>query len=417
MNQNQSFKQKIYPWLVVLGCGMWVSGSIGFLTIVAGNFYVPVSTDLGVSESSLGFYMTLVCIGQAISFPIAGRLVPKMNIPVHMTIICAIEAAAAVAMSLYGDLFMWYVSGAIIGLCMGFNTSIGVAIVLENWFAKKDGFAIGMAWGFGSLANAIMSPIITNVIATSGWRTGYVVLGVTSAILMCGASLFIVRLKPEVIGLLPYGYEQKTESIHVEDPTDGVSFRDAVKSPAFILLLVAMTLITMTTVTNQLFTSFAESVGYGAGMGGLMVSVAMICDILWNPLIGITCDKFGADKGVLLWCGVTILSFVCLTVGATIPAFALLGAGLNDTMYACYGTGVAMLTAFLFGNKDYAKIYSLVPAIGYALGCMGVPILTGIYQATGGYGPVWLFCIGCDVIIGLCVIIAARNSKKLPRTE
>ena len=417
MNQNQSFKQKIYPWLVVLGCGMWVSGSIGFLTIVAGNFYVPVSTDLGVSESSLGFYMTLVCIGQAISFPIAGRLVPKMNIPVHMTIICAIEAAAAVAMSLYGDLFMWYVSGAIIGLCMGFNTSIGVAIVLENWFAKKDGFAIGMAWGIGSLANAIMSPVITNVIATSGWRTGYVVLGVTSAILMCGASLFIVRLKPEVIGLLPYGYEQKTESIHVEDPTDGVSFRDAVKSPAFILLLVAMTLITMTTVTNQLFTSFAESVGYGSGMGGLMVSVAMICDILWNPLIGITCDKFGADKGVLLWCGVTILSFVCLTVGATIPAFAFLGAGLNDTMYACYGTGVAMLTAFLFGNKDYAKIYSLVPAIGYALGCMGVPILTGIYQATGGYGPVWLFCIGCDVIIGLCVIIAARNSKKLPRTE
>lgn len=417
MNQNQSFKQKIYPWLVVLGCGMWVSGSIGFLTIVAGNFYVPVSTDLGVSESSLGFYMTLVCIGQAISFPIAGRLVPKMNIPVHMTIICAIEAAAAAAMSLYGDLFMWYVSGAIIGLCMGFNTSIGVAIVLENWFAKKDGFAIGMAWGIGSLANAIMSPIISNVIATSGWRTGYVVLGVTSAILMCGASLFIVRLKPEVIGLLPYGYEQKTESIHVEDPTDGVSFRDAVKSPAFILLLVAMTLITMTTVTNQLFTSFAESVGYGAGMGGLMVSVAMICDILWNPLIGITCDKFGADKGVLLWCGVTILSFVCLTAGATIPVFAFLGAGLNDTMYACYGTGIAMLTAFLFGSKDYAKIYSLVPAIGYALGCMGVPILTGIYQATGGYGLVWLFCIGCDVIIGLCVIIAARNSKKLPRTE
>lgn len=412
-----STKQKIYPWLVVLGCGMWVSGSIGFLTIVAGNFYVPVSTDLGVSESDLGFYMTLVCIGQAISFPIAGRLVPKMSIPVHMTIICAIEAAAAVCMSLYGDVVMWYVSGAIIGFCMGFNTSIGVAIVLENWFAKKTGFAIGVAWGIGSLANAIMSPIITEVIASSGWRTGYVVLGVTSAILMCGASLFIIRLKPEIVGLLPYGYDKKQEGIHVEDPTDGVSFRDAVKSPAFILLLVAMTLITMTTVTNQLFTSFSESVGFGAATGGLMVSVAMICDIVWNPLIGITCDKFGADKGVVLWCVVTILSFVCLTVGASVPALAFVGAGLNDTMYACYGTGIAMLTAFLFGNKDYAKIYSLVPAIGYALGCMGVPILTSIYQATGGYNSVWLFCAACDVVIALCVIIAARNSKKLPRTE
>lgn len=417
MDRNQSLKQRIYPWLVVLGCGMWVSGSIGFLTIVAGNFYVPVSTDLGVTESSLGFYMTLVCIGQAVSFPIAGRLVPKMNIAVHMTIICAIEAAAAIAMSFYTDVVWWYVSGAIIGFCMGFNTSIGVAIVLENWFAKKDGFAIGLAWGIGSLANAIMSPIISNVIATAGWRTGYIVLGVTSMVLMCGASLFLVRLKPEVIGLLPYGYEAKSADIHVADPTDGVSFRDAIKSPAFILLLVAMTLITVTTVTNQLFTSFAESVGYGASMGGLMVSVAMLCDIVWNPLIGITCDKFGAPRGVLLWVAVTIVSFICLTIGATIPGFAFLGAGLNDTMYACYGTGVAMLTAFLFGSKDYAKIYSLVPAIGYALGCMGVPILTGIYQATGGYTSVWMFCIACDVVIALCVILAARNAKKLPRTE
>lgn len=414
---NQSLKQRIYPWLVVLGCGMWVSGSIGFLTIVAGNFYVPVSTDLGVSESSLGFYMTLVCIGQAIGFPVAGRLVPNMNIPVHMTIICAVEAAAAVAMSLYGDVHMWYLSGAVIGFCMGFNTSIGVAIVLTNWFSKKTGFAIGVAWAIGSAANAVMSPIITEVIATAGWRTGYVVLGVASAVLMCGASLFIIRLKPEVMGLLPYGYDKKQEGVHVEDPTDGVAFRDAVKSPAFILLLVAMTLITMTTVTNQLFTSFAESVGYGAGVGGLMVSVAMICDIVWNPLIGITCDKFGAEKGVVLWCVVTAVSFVCLIVSASVPALAFVGAGLNDTMYACYGTGIAMLTAFLFGNKDYAKIYSLVPAIGYALGCMGVPILTGIFEATGGYNTVWLFCISCDVVIALCVLLAARNSKKLPRTE
>ena len=110
-----------------------------------------------------------------------------------------------------------------------------------------------------------------------------------------------------------------------------------------------------------------------------MVSVAMICDIGWNPLIGITCDKFGADKGVILWCVVTIVSFGCLTLGA--------------------------------------KIYSLVPAIGYALGCMGVPILTSIYQATGGYDSVWLFCAACDVAIALCVVLATRNSKKLPRTE
>ena len=168
MNQSkQSTMQKYYPWLVVLGCAMWVSGSIGFLTIVAGNFYVPICEDLGFAESDLGFYMTLVCIGQAISFPIAGRLIPKMNIPVHMTIICAIEAVAAVAMSLYGDLYMWYISGAIIGFCMGFNTSIGVAIVLENWFAKKTGFALNHIPFI-----AVYSSVLKRTIATASHIIG-----------------------------------------------------------------------------------------------------------------------------------------------------------------------------------------------------------------------------------------------------
>ena len=71
----------------------------------------------------------------------------------------------------------------------------------------------------------------------------------------------------------------------------------------------------------------------------------------------------------------------------------------------------------LFGNKDYAKIYSLVPAIGSCSWLHGRAYLTSIYQATGGYNSVWLFCAACDVAIAVCVVLAARNSKKLPRTE
>ena len=48
---------------------------------------------------------------------------------------------------------------------------------------------------------------------------------------------------------------------------------------------------------------------------------------------------------------------------------------------------------------------------------MGVPALTGIYQMTGGYDSVWMFCIACDVLIALCVLFAARAARKLPRTE
>lgn len=407
---------KGYAWLVVLACGFMISGSIGFLTVVAGNFYVPVSDSLGVGESSLTFYMTIVCLGQAVSMPIAGRVVPKMNIAVHLTLINAVEAAAVVVMCLYNDVFMWYVSGAVIGFCMGFNTSVGIAIILNNWFYKRTGLAIGVAWAISSLCNAIMSPIINSVISTAGWRVGYVVLGLSAAVLMCGSTLFIIRLKPEMKGLLPYGYREAGAAA-AKEPTEGVAFKTAVKSPAFIALIAAMCLIVMTTVTNQLFPMYGSSVGFAPQVGSLMVSVAMLCDIAWNPLIGWTCDKFGPARAVAMWAAVTVLSFACLLFSAASPVLACVGAGLNDSMYAVFGTGIATLTMAMFGHKDYGKIYSLVPAIGYVLGSMGAPLLTTIYETTGSFSSVWIFCIVCDVAIAVLAVAAMKLSRRLARAD
>lgn len=404
-----------YAWLVVFACGLMISGSIGFFTVVAGNFYVPVSKGLGVGESSLTLYMTILCLGQAVGMPIAGRMVPRMNIPVHMTLICAVEAAAVAAMSMYTEVWMWYMSGAVIGVCMGFNTSVGIAIILSNWFTKRTGLAIGVAWAISSICNAIMSPIINEVIASAGWRVGYLVLAGASACIMLPSTLFVIRLKPSCRNMLPYGHNEMKDVVSTRG--EGVDFRQAIKSPAFMALVGAMCLIVATTVTNQLFPSYGSSVGFDPAVGSLMVSVAMLCDIVWNPMIGWTCDKFGPARAVVMWTGVTVLSFVCLLLSATSPLLACIGAGLNDSMYAVFGTGIATLTAAIFGQKDYGKIYSLVPALGYMIGSIGAPLLTTIHEQTGDFTWVWIFCIVCDVIIAILVMAAMRFSKRLVRTD
>lgn len=389
-----------------------VCGSIGLCTIIMGSFYVPVSESLGVDVSSVSFYMTIVCLGQAVGMPLAGRLVPKMNIAVHLTLVNAIQAAAIVAMSVYGEVWMWYLSGAVVGVCMGFNTSVGLAIILGNWFSKRTGFAIGVAWAISSIINAILSPVITQVIEALGWRLAYVVLGVVAAALMCIPTLFVIRLHPHLKGLKPYGFDGADEE-QGEESLRGVSFRTAVPSTAFCLLILLMSLIVMTTVTNQLFPTYADSVGFAPAVGSLMVSSAFVCDIAFNPLIGWTCDKFGADKGVLMWTGVTILSFIVLMFSSTSPILACIGAGLNDSMYAVFGTGIAMLSLAMFGKRDYAKIYSLVPALGYLIGSFGAPLLTKVYEISGGFEAVWMLCLACDVVIAACVIVGMKFSRKL----
>ena len=173
----------------------------------------------------------------------------------------------------------------------------------------------------------------------------------------------------------------------------------------------------MTTVTNQLFPMYGSSVGFAPQVGSLMVSVAMLCDIAWNPLIGWTCDKFGPARAVAMWAAVTVLSFACLLFSAASPVLACVGAGLNDSMYAVFGTGIATLTMAMFGHKDYGKIYSLVPAIGYVLGSMGAPLLTTIYETTGSFSSVWIFCIVCDVAIAVLAVAAMKLSRRLARAD
>lgn len=73
--------------------------------------------------------------------------------------------------------------------------------VIDQWFKKSGGLAIGLAWAVNSIYMLIMSPVITSVIEAAGWRTGYLVLAGVSAVLILPASVLIIRYKPQDKGM------------------------------------------------------------------------------------------------------------------------------------------------------------------------------------------------------------------------
>ena len=67
-----------YAWLVVLGCGMLIAGTVTFYTVVIGNFFVPAAESMGVEYSSISLYSTLVYLGIAAGLPFVGNMIEKM---------------------------------------------------------------------------------------------------------------------------------------------------------------------------------------------------------------------------------------------------------------------------------------------------------------------------------------------------
>ncbi len=398
-------------WLTVLGCGLLIAGSVTFYTVVIGNFFVPASEELGVEYSDISLYSTLVYIGIAAGLPFVGNLLPKIP-PIGIAAFAALQSAVVIFLSYCPSVMGWWIGGFLIGFGMAFTSIVFISTVLTNWFVKKTGFAIGLAWALASVASAIMSPITVELMNAMGWRTSLLIFAIVGLVMAVPAALFLVSYSPERKGLKPYGYEAMANGEVVME--SGVPAKRAVRSFAFVLVALALALTQIVSVINAYFPMYAESVGFSPSVGALMISVALMFDIGLNPFVGWTIDKVGAIRAFVAWMVVGILAMLILMVSAGNELLAYLGAGLGDTLYVLLGVGIASVASSVFGTKDYGKIFAYITIFGFAAGSVGGFIIASLYEYTGSFIAVFIFCICTIVVISLAVIGAWFFGKKLP---
>lgn len=410
-----------FAWVLVLGLGLMSAGTTGSYSVVAGCFMTPVCEDLGIDYNLFAFYFTATLIGVAVGMMLVGKILPKVVGRWKHVAVAAVLLVAGAAMAFYSNVWLFLVSGLVIGFGMSFTTGLCMSAVIDQWFKKKAGLAIGLAWAVNSVYMVVMSPIITAVIESIGWRSGYLVLAAISAIIVIPSIVFIVRFKPSDKGMLPYGYRESEDAAESREAevaaTRGVPFKAAVKSPAFIACILFLCLVQITVCMNQLFPTYAVEVGLGAMTGSIMVSAASLFDIFLNPAVGTACDKLGAFKALILWTFASIVSFVMLILAADIPWLAIVGAGVNDVMYVVAGAGLTCLLMKVFGSRDYGRIFGVVCGVAYIAGAFGMPIMTAVYSASGTFNAVFGLRIVLNVaIIGLVLVVKAA-SRKLPWVE
>lgn len=398
-------------WLNVLGCGMLIAGSVTFYTVVIGNFFVPASEALGADYSSISLYSTLVYIGIACGLPFVGNWLPKIP-PIGIAGFAALQSLVVAVLSFSQSVVWWWIGGFLVGVGMAFTSIVFISTVLTNWFTKKTGLAIGLAWALASVASAIMSPVTVALMESMDWRTSLLIFAIVGAVLAVPAALLLVSYSPERKGLKPYGYEAGASGeVALES---GVPAKRAVRSIAFVLVALALALTQIVSVINAYFPMYAESVGFAPTVGAFMISVALMFDIALNPIIGMTIDKFGAIKAFVAWACVGIASMLILMVSAGNEIIAYLGAGLGDTLYVLLGVGIASVASTVFGTKDYGKIFAYITIFGFAAGSVGGFIIASLYEGTGSFEAVFIFCIVTIVVIMAAVIGASISGKKLP---
>lgn len=403
-------------WFVLIACCALQAGGAGTLVNSAGVFLSPVAESLGVGIGELSLYLTITSLCLAFSLPIAGKMLTKYNIRILLSVGMTICALSVAAMSQFTAVWQWYIAGAILGIAGSVIFIITSPAIISNWFHKKVGLAMGIAMAFNGIGGAIMNPIISSAITNLGWRNGYLVMAAISLVIVLPFMLFVVRFKPEDVGLKPYGYEENKQDVKKNVDTDGIPAKIATKSMPFYLLFIAFGLMGYLNGYSQQLPAFGASINMPATLSAMLVSLSLLVSVGGKLTVGALNDKYGIKAVSVTGMLIVAIAFGLLIFSNGNYTIALIGSALYGVTQTINAVAVPLITRKAFGSKDYSSIFANLAMGQNLIGAFGISIIGVIYDKTGSYNT--NFGIGIGLCVGFIVLtLAALSSAKKLKAE
>lgn len=410
--------RRFYGWYIVLACTLIIGASVGLFHNSFVVFVVPVSGSLGFTRGAFTFYTTVQAIAVTLATPFYSYFFRKLgqrNVMMAAAIICC---SVQFAFSFSSHLWQFYTLAVVHGFFVVGIEIMSVGTLINNWFVEKKGIATGIAYTGSGIIAGVMVPLLTEVIERFGWQMGYRTIGLCALVLLLPTIIFIVRDRPQDIGLLPLGVQEDGCS-ELQDSTtvlnEGILRAESLKTPVFWLFALATLCTAVITMGIALHSAaYLTDIGYTAGYASVVVSIFMFVTVAGKLIFGVVFDKLGLGVGAFLTGLVCLLSSVLLLFSNTggVPfAFAL----MFGFAYATQTVSLTLLTSYLFGNRDFGNIYGLVMMILMFGAAIGSPLPAFIFDMAGSYEPAWILFVVLSIISIVSLVMAATLSKKLKR--
>ncbi len=385
-----------YAWLILIAAVCIQGGIIGVMVNCTGVIFSAIIEDLGFRSGDLSIYYTIRAFLQAAACGITTKLFLNKNPKLIMTGLATLGLAGYVGMYFYTQLWQWYFSGILVGICMS-CVLVVIPVVLNNWFATKNGLVIGIAMAASGLAGAVFSPVLSSMIVSMGWRKTAVFNGVVAFLMIVIPTLFLLVRTPEEKGMKPYGWDQVKKD---ESTSADVKEVKSYKMPASMFVICAFGLIVagvMTQFGNQL-PMLAQSVGYTIQVGAMVTSFNMVGNVAGKLAIGVMADRIGIFPSVNLTNIVIAVSTIMLIFSGTSPVMMYAGALLLGLVYSMGTTVPPLVFMEVYGPDEYKIHLSRFQAYNSVIMALASSALPYIYDFTGSFNGALILGFACAVL-------------------
>jgi MFS family permease len=386
-----------YRWVIVAAGGLLGCVAIGAMFSLP-VFLRPMSQETGWSVTGISTTMTIGFLAMAVASMVWGNLSdrfgPRPVVLVGSVVLAASLALASRAESLIAFQFQF-------GLLVGASTAAVLAPMMAcvtGWFDTQRGLAVSLVSAGMGMAPMTMAPLAAWLISIHDWRSSMLIIAVLVAALMVPAALLVRR---------PPALEDGGAMMAAGEPQSDMTVRQAVRSPQFIILMLA-NFFCCATHSGPIF----HTVSYAVTCGIPMIAAVSIYSIegfsgMFGRIgFGVAGDRFGAQR--------------VLAVGLLAQAFGVLAYAFVDRLDGFYA--VAVVVGFLYAGT--MPLYAVIIRENFPLRMMGTiiggtamagslgmsigPLLGGlIYDRFGSYAPLYVCSWGMG-LVAMLILMAFR---------
>lgn len=402
-------KQEKTMYIIAAVCAcLMACGTMGLVNAY-GVFYKPMADALEVGQGAITLHMSISNLIIGLGTPFIARMISH-NVRIKNILLAgaALILVSGTVIALCHNVMIMNIAAVFRGMGFAGVSMMIITMIIGNWFVKFRGTLTGIALSFSGIGSAIASPIISSLIQNIGYEKtylGYVIL----IVLFILPSIFFLPLKPQDIGMRPYGENEAEEKKTAKAADMNLPFTS--RSMIFVTLIIMVLCVVLLTSLSPHLSSLAQTYGYGASVGAALLSFSMIGNVASKFVLGAMVDKIGAFKGVvcMLCTSLAGLVIILMNPGGTLPLLA--GGFLYGTIFSVGSLGISMITRTLYGDAQYGKAYSVITLFTSVAAAVGLTLIGMLYDLTGSYATSVIGGIAMVGVSLLCLFMISTGAR------
>ena len=411
-----------YGWVIIIVAMISMAFWFGFRAMFS-VFLVALVEEFGWGRGETSGVQSLAMVVYIVAAPIAGGLVdrfgPRRVITPGIVILAAGVALSGLTHRLM-DFYLFF--GVMAGIGVTFVSISTYTAIIPHWFERRRGMASGIASSGIGLGIVVFVPLSQALISGWGWRIGFLILGLATAVILLPLNGLLLRHKPEDMGYagpdgrLPepsWAGKEAHNRARFAEPGFTWGVRQAVGTLNFWALMVFPMLSMIAT-----YILSVHLVGFliGRGMDKMAAATAFaLIGVVSTPfriLWGSISDRIGRETAYTLSMLFFCSSFYCLLRFEQdggiwlVYLFVLLvgiGWGANAPMFMA-------AAADLFHGPAIGRIYGLLEGSVGIGGAFGAWIGGYLFDRTGSYMHAFGVAVAASILS--CAFMWAAAPRK-----